>query len=109
MAELKFAPEQIDAAGKGLQGVAADAHGDLAAFESELAGHGQPWGRTLNDPIGPLIGIAYMAVSSVALACYRGNINALHRHGVATQATAAGYRDSESASTAAVKQIHNKL
>lgn len=102
MTDLGFAHEQINAAGKGILGVVADAPTDPAAFQAELAGHGQPWGKTLNDPIGPLIGTICMA-----LACYTDNIKPLHGHGTAIQATAANYRDSEDASTSAVNQIHS--
>jgi hypothetical protein len=109
MAELRFAHEEIDGAGQGIQEAASNAHSDLAAFQAELAGHGEPWGKELNDPIGPLIGACYTAISSVAMECYARNISTLRSHGDATRATAATYRAGEAANVSSVNRVREVL
>jgi hypothetical protein len=109
MMEMKVSSQEIDTAGRGIQGVAARLHDDLAGFRAELAGHGEPWGKELNDQIGPLIGACYTAIAGVAMSCYAKNVETLGRHGDATRATAANYRGSDEASVSTVNRVRDLL
>lgn len=105
MTELAVAYEHIDIAGRGIQQAAADARGDLTAFQSELAAHDEPWGHDLNDQIGPLIGGCYGAIAAAAMACYHANTGELSRQGDAARTTAANYRTSDEATATAAGHI----
>ena len=68
MTGFRIDPERLSASGSALQDVAARLAVELAAFRSELAGFGAPWG---SDDIGSLIGAAHDEVSSWAFECYQ--------------------------------------
>lgn len=109
MTEMRIAHRELDAAGQGIQETAGKMHGDLTAFQTELAGHGEPWGKELNDPIGPLIGVCYTAIASAAMACYSTNAGELGRHGDKVRASAAAYRGSEEDSRSDVNRVRDVL
>ena len=109
MTEMRIAHHELDAAGQAIQDTAGKMHGDLAAFQAELAGHGEPWGKELNDPIGPLIGACYTAIASAAMACYSTNAGELGRHGDKVRASAASYRVSEEDSSSEVNQVRDGM
>src|SRR3954447_17043455 len=85
-------PERLSASGSALQSVASRLSAELASFQSELAGHGAPWG---SDDIGSLIGAAHDEVSSWAVECYQdaldemGSVGA-HAVGIRAQDTEGG-------------------
>ncbi|MGY0232315.1 hypothetical protein [Longispora urticae] len=70
-------PDKLSASGQGLGAVATRFTTALAAFRTEIAAYGQPWGA---DDIGGLIGAAHDEVSSFAFECYQA---ALEEIGVA--------------------------
>jgi hypothetical protein len=109
MAEMRIVHHELDAAGQGVQETAAKMHGDLGAFQAKLASHGEPWGKELNDPIGPLIGLCYGAIASAAMACYAANAKELSRQGDKARASATTYRGGEEGGIAGINRVREVL
>jgi hypothetical protein len=59
-------PESLQSSGEGVMGVAERFINELESFESQMEGHGEPWG---DDDIGSLIGIAYTEVAAYLFDC----------------------------------------
>ncbi|WP_433378544.1 hypothetical protein ACQPZX_11875 [Actinoplanes sp. CA-142083] len=68
MTGFEVDPSRLSSSGSALRGVSERLAAELAAFRSELAGYGAPWG---SDDIGSLIGAAHDEVSSYAFECYQ--------------------------------------
>jgi hypothetical protein len=85
-------PERLSASGAALQSVASRLAAELAAFQTELAGFGAPWG---SDDIGSLIGAAHDEVSSWAFECYQDALDEMASAGADVVDISARYTESD--------------
>ena len=68
MSELRIEPEQLEKAGKGIEGTAEQFTAVLEQFRSTIEGVGEAAG---GDEIGGLIGDAHQAVYDAAMECFQ--------------------------------------
>jgi hypothetical protein len=109
MTEMRIFHHELDAAGQGVQETAAKMHDDLAVFQTKLASHGEPWGKELNDPIGPLIGVCYTAIAGAAMACFSSNAKELGRQGDKARASATTYHGGEEGGIVEINRVRDVL
>jgi hypothetical protein len=94
MGNLEIDPDALERAGSDLGRPGATFGDALTAFQSTMAGFGQPWG---GDDIGQLIGAAYEEVSSWAFECYQSAAQEIVEAGVDVAAMGAAHRGNEAA------------
>ncbi|MEV6343793.1 hypothetical protein [Actinoplanes sp. NPDC051851] len=64
----------------------------LAAFQAQLSGYGEPWGT---DDLGSLIGEVYGVICELAMECYSENTIEIDEVGEGTRVMAVNYLDTE--------------
>jgi hypothetical protein len=103
---LRAETETVQQAGGGISEAAGRLRAELAAFRSELAAHGEPWG---SDDLGSLIKGFYQAVSEVAMECYHDNVTELDGRGQGATVMAGRYVLTEEAGAASAHRLRDQL
>ncbi|MEV4539735.1 hypothetical protein AB0J82_38775 [Asanoa sp. NPDC049518] len=106
MADLGVDAAALRHSGGGVRTAAEGMAQRLAAFQSELAAYGQPWG---NDDLGSLIGMAYETVLEVAMDCITGNLDGLAEDGAGLVDMADSYDAVEQENVAGSQAFDGRL
>ncbi|GIF66123.1 hypothetical protein Ais01nite_41580 [Asanoa ishikariensis] len=106
MADLGVDSAALRYSGGGVRNTAEDMSQRLAAFQSELASYGQPWG---NDDLGSLIGMAYETVLDVAMDCITENLGGLAEDGAGLVGMADSYDAVEQENVAGSQAFDGRL
>lgn len=108
MADLNVDFTQLHRAGTGVGSSADQSMTHLAALQSELAGHGEPW-KDDPSPVGGLIGAIYGAISQAAQEAFHDNAATMGRQAENIHAMASGFQQSEDLSTIEVNNVRDVL
>lgn len=108
MSDLQVDFGQLRRSGSGIASSADAASSRLTAFQSELAGYGEPW-KDDPSPVGQLIGAIYGVIAQAAQEAFTDNAKAMRGHADKVHAMASGYNDAEDVSSIEVNNVRKVL
>jgi hypothetical protein len=98
--------ESLRSGGRDLETLGAQFGEQVTAFQSRMAGFGQPWG---NGYIGSLIGAAYVEVSEYLLECLQIAAEELEDGGVDVAWMADSFQEAEDSAREAMAALASQL